>query len=105
METTCAICGGEMQTEYMEIRGMGLRERRPAGASCPTGCTDTVDYSDARDAAARGESWVPKEPSHCNVSMLKSDPGLVINDVRQMRYTCPICRHSEYRDAEGVSRG
>lgn len=97
METVCAICGGQLQTEYMEIRGHGLRERRPVGVSCPTGCTETPDYAAARDAVARGEKWVPKEPSHCNVAMLKSDPGIVINDVRQVRYTCPICREHEYR--------
>lgn len=105
METTCAICGGDLVTHYRDIPGMPRGGRRLAEMSCPTGCTDTVDYSEARDAAARGESWAPKEPSHCNVSMLKSDPGVVLNGRRQSRFTCQLCRHSEQRDAEGVSRG
>lgn len=105
METKCALCGGELQTEYLEIRGMGLRERRPAGVSCPKGCTETVDYGEASDAIARGETWTPTGPSHCNASMLKSDTGVVINGRRQVRFTCQLCRHSETRDAEGVDRG
>lgn len=105
METTCAICGGGLVTHHRDIPGMPKGGHVIAEVSCPNGCTDTVDYSIARDAAARGESWSPKEPSHCNVAMLKSDPGLVINDVRQVRFTCQLCGHHEYRDAGGAERG
>ena len=105
METTCALCGTDLVTHYRDIPGMPRGGRKIAEVSCPKGCTDTPDYSEARDAIARGEEWTPTEPAHCNASMLKSDTGVVLNGRRQVRFTCQLCRHSETRDADGVGRG
>lgn len=67
---------------------------------CPRGCTDHGDYEAAERARLEGREWVPREPSHCGVTMVGGEADHVVNGQRMQRFFCTICRASEMHPAQ-----